>query len=277
MKKRITVILIVFLIVSMILYKYTYTKGTDYIVFPKDSTALIIDNWFEIREIKALYNLNYHFYDCCSSTGENLYFIQKPNKYFTINRESDHLYLYNNSLIDSSWSRLQKRFNGNSVYYIYSLMIPSQTNKDSIIRLMINDKFRVIEPFDYYKEQPYLRIRIFKQNIILQSADKLISNIDDSLKILFEGINFIDFKMHTEGQGFGINKNDFIFEYTITFNDNESLAKAKERLKNSNFMLMDSRVYDFKTIWLFSKEKNISKIRESILTKYKMIKNIDYK
>jgi hypothetical protein len=277
MKKRNTVILIVFLIVGLILYKYTYTKGTDYIVFPKDSTALIIDDWSEIRGIKSLYNLNYHFYDCCSETGDNMYFIQKANKYYTINRESEHLYLYNNSSIDSLWSRLHKRLNENYVYYIYSLEIPNQVNKDSLISILINDNYRTIEPFEYYKERPFLKIRIVKQNMPLQSADKVISNIDDSLKILFNGVKMTDIKMNTEGQAFGIDKNDFIFEYTITFNDNESLARASEKLRNSNYKLMDSRIYDYKKIWLFSKEKDISKIRMSLMPKYKVIKSINYK
>jgi len=276
MKRRIAAIFTILLVISLIFYKYVYTNGVGYILLLKDSTALIVDDWFEIRGITSLYRLNYHFYDCCSETGDRMYFIKSPHQYSKIARESSHLYLYNNTSIDSLWERLTKKLGGEPSFFAYSLRIPSQYDRDSLIRLMINDGYRVVAPFDDNIEKPFLEVQIAEHNIPTHLYEKIVNRATDSLKGILKDIHLVDIEKKEVSCGIRGNKGGFIGVYIVKFDSNESLMKANQILKRKNFHVINNKHFICKTVWLFSKEKNAINIERALHGNYKIIEGVEF-
>jgi len=157
---------------------------------------------------------------------------------------------------------------------MYSVQIPNQVNRDSLMGVMIEDRYRIIEPFDSNDERPYLKFKVFKQNTPLESLTELVTHINDSIQSILSDLATEILKPDIEGQMLNSTRNDLSFEYTAYFNGNESCIKANERLKNLNFQIVEHKYLDFKIILLFSNERDVEKIKKTIMDKYKIIKNI---
>lgn len=276
--RNIYIILIFVLVIGLLLFKYTYTKGTDYVLISNDSTALIIDNWFGIRKIKSLFNLNYHDYDCCSSTGNAIYFIQSPKRFYTVTRETENLYLYNNKKINKTLLELVDNAKKHPNYTLYSLTIPINQDLDSVISVLINDKFKILVPFDYENQLPTMVIERRLSNINPDYSYVMMQQIEDTLRLLTN--NFRIAKLGgfvSEGELTSINRNTFTFQYELIFQDNSMLNSFLNKVDTSIFKVKNIRYMYKRQLWLLSKESNISTVMITLFNRYEFIEDIKYK
>lgn len=275
--RKILAILIIILIVCLLLFKYTYTRGTDYIMISNDSTALVIDNWFGISKVKSLFNLNYHYYDCCSGTGDVIYFIQSPKQYHAVTRETENLYLYNNKKINKTLSELADKAKNHPNYSLYSLTIPINQNIDSVISILSDSNYKIVLPFDYENQLPSLVLERSFSNIKPEYSYSMMKQIEDSLILLTK-----DFKL-SRLSGFvseGIltsTKNAFTFQYELTFPDNNMLNSFLDKVDTLIFKVKNTRYMNKQQLWLLSRESNISTVRSRLINRYEFIEDINYK
>jgi hypothetical protein len=274
--KHVLIISALLLIIGLVIFKYTYTNRTDYILIPNDSTALIIDDWNGIRKVKSLFNLNYHFYDCCSKTGDILYFIRTPKNYSIVARETDNLYLYNNSKIDEYLSRLKFEAKNSPNYYIYSISIPLNYDFDSVIGVLQHDNFKVLLPFDFEKQLPYLKVKYQENNIQMDMSYSLMEQIQDSLKLMLQDYSLTDIHGSADAQG-TVKTNLFTFNYDLIFQDNDMLNSAMILLNDSGYEIVEISLIGQRKLWLLDKESNLAEIKNQLLPKYRFILDIKYK
>jgi hypothetical protein len=275
--RKIFIILILALFIGLLLFKYTYTKGTDYILISNDSTALVLDNWTGVRKVKSLFNINYHFYDCCSGTGDIIYFIQSPKQYYEVTRETDNLYLYNSKKISKTLSELTDKAKNHPNYSLYSLTIPISHNIDSVISILTDNKLKVLLPFDYEDQLPSLVIDRIFSNIKPENSYGMMKQIEDSIKLLTNDYKLSKLSSSVSEGLITSTKNTFTFQYELTFRDNNMLNSFLSEVDTSIFKVENIKYMAKQQLWLLSREPNISNVRTKLINRFDFIEDIRYK
>lgn len=260
-------------------YKLTYVRGVKFIMIEHDSSAVIVDKWMDIRRITTLYNLNYHFYDCCEETGDIMYFLQKPDKYFVKIREKGNLYLYGNSTIKKSWTEYLNQLKTKPTHYIYSLSIPLNYQIDSVLNVLSSKEYIAMLPFNYDNNLHVVKVRYKLRNVNLENF-KNITEFGKERELKIKSIcnnDLISVNSSVNTEITGKEKNILQFDYSVIFKTNTSMMDFSSKIVSEKFEIINIQHMNDQIIWLLDKRNNLDVVGLEIKSKFGFVDTVRYK